>query len=143
MKQTYLKKPATLGGLMGLLLMVAGCTSPEGLFGAIDETASPEKAKLEKKITVSELTSTVVVAFDSGRPGLADMEKGKLLGFIEAQRLNFGEAVEVELPNFEGNNGLNELRFAQVAEFLQDRGFAVTPRITRENAPDSLRVYFV
>tara|TARA_R110002110_G_scaffold34940_3_gene118383 strand:+ start:4150 stop:4836 length:687 start_codon:yes stop_codon:yes gene_type:complete len=143
MKQTYLKKTATLAGLMGFLLMAAGCTSPEGLFGAIDETASPEKAKLEKKISVSELTSTVIVEFESGRSGLADIEKGKLLGFIEAQRLNFGEAVEVELPTFEGSNGLNEQRFVQVAEFLQDRGFNVAPRVTRENAPDSLRVYFV
>ncbi|MDF2368850.1 CpaD family pilus assembly lipoprotein [Sneathiella sp.] len=143
MQQKLFMKSATLASLMGMLLLTASCTSPEGLFGSYDNTATPEKAKLEKKITVSELTPTLIVDFEAGRGRLADMEKGKLLGFIEAQDIEFGETVEVEFPNFQGSNGLNEQRFAEVATFLQDRGFSVAPRATKENAPDSLRVYFV
>ncbi len=143
MQQNLFKKTMTQAGLMGMLLLIASCTSPEGLFGAYENTATPEKAKLEKKITVSELTPTLIVDFEAGRGRLADMEKGKLLGFIEAQNIEFGETVEVELPNIRGSSGLNEQRFAEVATFLQDRGFSVAPRATKENAADSLRVYFV
>jgi pilus assembly protein CpaD len=143
MQLKLFKKSATLASLIGVLLFTASCMSPEALVGQYDETATPEKAKLEKKITVSTLTPTMIVDFEAGRGRLADMEKGKLLGFIEAQGIQFGETVEVELPYFQGNNGLNEQRFAEVAEFLQLQGFSVTPRFTRENAPDSLRVYFV
>ena len=143
MQQKLFKKSAMLAGLAGMLLITASCTSPEGLVGAYDETATPEKAKLEKKITVSELTPTIIVDFEIGRARLEDIEKGKLLGFVEAQDIQFGETVEVELPYYEGNRGLNEQRFVEVAEFLQDRGFSVTPRVTKESAPDSLRVYFV
>ncbi|MZR31907.1 CpaD family pilus assembly lipoprotein [Sneathiella litorea] len=143
MQQKLVRKSKMLVGLAGLLLLTASCTSPEGLVGANGETASPEKAKLEKKITVSELTPTIIVGFEAGRSGLADIEKGKLLGFIDAQQIEFGETVEVELPSFEGNSGLNEQRFAEVAHFLQVQGFSVAPRATRENAANSLRVYFV
>ena len=143
MKQNLFKKSATLAGLMGMLMLAASCTSPEGLFGGHDNTATPEKAKLEKKITVSELTPTIIVDFESGRGSLADMEKGKLLGFIEAQDIEFGETVEVEFPKSQGSSGLSEQRFAEVATFLQDQGFSVEPRATKENAANSLRVYFV
>ena len=143
MTQKIVKKSATLAGVIGMLALATACTSPGGFFGAYDDTATPEKAKLEKKIMVSELTPTIVIGFEIGRSRLKDMEKGKLLGFIEAQEINFGETVEVEFPNFQGSKGLNEQRFAQVADFLQNRGFSVAPRVTAENASNSVRVYFV
>ncbi len=143
MQQKLFMKSATLAGLMGMLLLTASCTSPEALFGQLDDTASPEKAKLEKKIMVSELTPTIAVGFESGRSGLADIEKGRLLGFIDAQEIEFGETVEVEFPNIQGAGGLGEQRFAEVAAFLQDRGFSVAPRLTAESTADSLRVFFV
>ncbi|MBO0333662.1 hypothetical protein J0X12_08560 [Sneathiella sp. CAU 1612] len=143
MQQNLFKKSATLASLVGMLLLTASCTSPEGLMGAYDRTATPEKATLDKKISVSELTPTIIVDFEAGRARLPDMEKGKLLGFIEAQEIEFGETVEVEFPSIQGNSGLSEQRFAEVAEFLQDRGFSVAPRATKESGTDSLRVYFV
>lgn len=142
MRKILLTKSATLAGLVGVLMLTGACTSPEGLFGGHDITATPEKAKVEKKITVSQLTPTIVVGFPGGQPSLNDMEKGRLLGFIDAQDIEFGEPVEVEFPNH-GGTGLNEQRFAEVAAFLQDRGFDVSPRVSAESEPNSLRVYFV
>ena len=142
MRENLLKKSITLAGLVGFVILTAACTSPEGLFGAHDITATPEKAKDEKKITVTQLTPTIVVGFPGGRANLSDMEKGRLLGFIDAQDIQFGESVEVEFPNH-GGIGLNEQRFAEVAAFLQDRGFEVAPRVSAESEPNALRVYFV
>ncbi|PHQ69608.1 MAG: hypothetical protein COB93_07605 [Sneathiella sp.] len=143
MKRTILKKKLPQAGLMMLLLATASCGPAEFILGDYENTANPENATLEKKITVSELTPTVIVDFGPGRAGLSDLEKGRLLGFIDAQDIGFGEPVEVELPTFQGSDGLNERRFGDVAEFLQERGFEVSPRTTRESGANSLRVYFV
>src|SRR5690554_3437146 len=102
MRVNLMKKRAPRAGLVGLLMLTAACTSPEGLFGAYDITATPEKATVEKKITVSTLTPTIIVGFPGGQSGLSDMEKGRLLGFIDAQDIGFGEPVEVEFPNHGG-----------------------------------------
>jgi len=143
MKRTIFMKKLPQASVIAMMLAIASCGPAEFIVGGYKNTANPENAQLDKKITVSELTPTVIVDFGPGRDGLSDLEKGKLLGFIEAQQIGFGEPVEVELPTFQGNGGLNERRFDEVAEFLQDRGFEVSPRTTRENDVNSLRVYFV
>jgi pilus assembly protein CpaD len=143
MQKNFIYKSAYMTGVAVLLLASASCAPIDILAGNFEETATPQNAKLEKKITVSEVTPTVVVDFNPGRAVLNDLEKGKLLGFIEAQDIAFGENVEVELPTFQGSSGLNEQRFGELAGFLQDRGFEVAPRATRENGVNSLRVYFV
>ena len=143
MKPTIFMKKLPHASVFAMVLAITSCGPAEYIVGGYKNIANPENAKLEKKITVSELTPTVIVDFGAGRAGLSDLEKGKLLGFIEAQKIGFGEPVEVELPTFQGNGGLNEKRFGEVAEFLQDRGFEVSPRATRENGANSLRVYFV
>lgn|SRR5690606_6367557 len=142
MQVNLLKKSASLAGLAGLLMLTAACTSPAGLMGAYDVTATPANATIEKKITVSTLNPTIIVGFPAAQSGLSDMEKGRLLGFVDAQGINFGEPVDVEFPR-DGGGGLNEQRFAAVASFLQDRGFKVSPRVSTESMPNALRVTFV
>src|SRR5690606_28109374 len=114
MRVNLMKKSAPFAALVGLLVLTAGCTSPEGLFGAYDITATPENANPTKKITVTELTPMITVGFPAGQSTLSEMEKGRLLGFIDAQKIPFGEPVEVEFPSHAGA-ALAEQRFAEVA----------------------------
>jgi pilus biogenesis lipoprotein CpaD len=140
----YRKNPMKRLNLISLVALSAlsvAC-SPVAFDPSFNETASAQNAQLGKDITVDKLTPTVIVEFQPGRAGMDDLAKGKILGYLEAQGIGFGDEVEVELPTFAGNGGVNEQRFAEVSSFLQDRGFEVTPVVTKENKRDSLRVYF-
>ncbi|USG62944.1 CpaD family pilus assembly lipoprotein [Sneathiella marina] len=134
-------KRLNLISLVALSAVTVAC-SPVAFDPSFTETATPQNAQLEKQISVDKLTPTVIVEFAPGRAGMSDLSKGKILGFLEAQGIGFGDDVEVELPTFVGNGGLNEQRFGEVSEFLQDRGFKVLPVITKENSRNTLRVYF-
>ncbi|MCF8467148.1 MAG: CpaD family pilus assembly protein [Sneathiella sp.] len=143
MQRTIIGKSVTWTSVLVLGALLTACSS-SGLPGSdFKETATTQNAMLDKKINVERVTPTVVVNFATGRAGMNDLERGKLLGFIEAQQIGFGEKVEVELPPFQGTGGLSEQRFGGLAAYLQERGFAVTPRVTNETAENSLRVYFV
>lgn len=140
----YRKNPMKRLNLISLVALSAlsvAC-SPVAFDPSFNESASTQNAQLEKQITVDKVTPTVIVEFEPGRAGMDDLAKGKILGYLEAQGIGFGDEVEVELPTFAGNGGINEQRFAEVSSFLQDRGFEVSPVITKENNRDSLRVYF-
>lgn len=143
MQRIFFKRTVSWAGLLTIGAALAACAPVSFDEGGFQETATTQNAQLEKSIQVNKVTPTVVVDFDPGRSGLDDLDKGRLLGFIEAQNIGFGEKVEVELPPFEGADGINERRFGELAGFLQDRGFEVTPKITNELGTNSLRVYFV
>ncbi len=143
MQNRIFMKSVPIASLTVMLFALAACAPFSFEAGGFDETATPQKASLDKKIIVEKVSPTVIVEFGQGRAGLSDLEKGKILGFIQAQEIGFGQEVEVELPSFSGNGGLNERRFGELAGFLQDRGFEVSPRTTQENGQNSLRVYFV
>ncbi|MEH6546574.1 MAG: CpaD family pilus assembly lipoprotein [Sneathiella sp.] len=133
-------KRLNLISLVALSALSVAC-SPVAFDPSFNETASTQNANLAKNISVDKLTPTVIVEFEPGRAGMSDLSKGKILGFLEAQGIGFGADLEVELPTFVGNSGLNEQRFGEVSEFLQDRGFKISPVVTKENSRDSLRVY--
>ncbi|MCR9214672.1 MAG: CpaD family pilus assembly protein [Proteobacteria bacterium] len=141
-KQIFMKS-APVASLTAMLFALAACAPFSFEEGGFTETATPQSASLNKQINVEKVSPTVIVEFGQGRAGLSDLEKGKILGFIQAQQIGFGQEVEVELPSFSGNGGLNERRYGELAGFLQDRGFEVTPKTTQESGQNSLRVYFV
>lgn len=141
MYRKNLVKRLNLISLVALSAVSVAC-SPVAFDSSFNETASAQNAQLEKQISVDKLTPTVIVEFEPGRAGMSDLSKGKILGFLEAQGIGFGDDVEVELPTFVGNGGLNEQRFGEVSEFLQDRGFHVLAVVTKENSRNTLRVYF-
>lgn len=143
MQKRILMKSAPLASVSAMLFALAACAPFSFEEGGFTETASPQLASLDKQINVEKVSPTVIVEFGQGRAGLSDLEKGKILGFIQAQEIGFGQEVEVELPSFSGNGGLNERRYGELAGFLQDRGFEVSPRTTQESGQNSLRVYFV
>ena len=70
------------------------------------------------------------------------MEKGRLLGFIQAQDVNYGDALQLELPPFSDALGINKIRYGAIGSFLEDEGFKIKPKITNDGLRDSLRVYF-
>ncbi|TNE42615.1 MAG: hypothetical protein EP348_00125, partial [Alphaproteobacteria bacterium] len=142
MQKTVIQKIVIGSGLLSLGLLMSAC-APVAFDPGYKETATPQNAWMSKQINVNKLTPTAVVTFTPGTGAMSELEKGRLLGFIEAQGIGYGEEVEVELPPFENSNGLNEQRFGALAGFLQDRGFNVTPRVARETQNNMLRVYFV
>lgn len=125
-----------------LSLLAAGCTPIDPETGLATLRATPEKAQMKKKITVKEFTPIFVVRFDANRTGFTDMEKGRLLGFIQAQDVDFGEVLQLELPPFNDANGVNKLRYGAIGSFLEDEGFKISPKVTKDGLRDSLRVYF-
>ncbi|WP_025899444.1 CpaD family pilus assembly lipoprotein [Sneathiella glossodoripedis] len=104
--------------------------------------ASPATANMAKQINVQVLTPTFVTRFDSSGAEFSDLEKGRLLGFLQAQGIKFGEEVYLELPPFDDPGGVNEQRFGAVGSFLQDQGLKVSPKIVGDGLRNSLRVYY-
>lgn len=139
----YRKNPMKRLNLISLVALsaVSVACSPVAFDPSFDNTATPQNAQLAKNISVDKLTPTVIVEFEPGRSGMDELSKGKILGFLEAQGIGFGDEIDVELPTFVGNGGLNEQRFGEVSEFLQDRGYKVSAVVNKENNPNTLRVY--
>jgi len=130
-------------GVSALALFLGACAAPvDPETGAVRLRASPETAQLGKKINVQEVTPIFAVRFDRQKAALSDMEKGRLLGFLQAQKARFGDEMQLELPPFDDAERVNESRYGAIGSFLQDEGFVVTPKVTRDGLRDSLRVYY-
>lgn len=104
--------------------------------------ASAETSSMTKQINVQELTPVFVARFEDTNSAFSDLQKGRLLGFLEAQGVKFGEDVQLELPPFNDPQGVNETRFGAIGSFLQDQGLHVTPKLAKEGVRNSLRVYY-
>ena len=131
-------------GFLGLVAMIGlgGCAPRDPETGEISLRASPETALMNKEIAVKKLTPVFVVKFEPEGSAFSELEKGRLLGFIEAQGAKFGDALQLELPPFSDAAGLNEERFGAIGSFLQDEGFIVEPKLARDGLENSLRVFF-
>lgn len=131
-------------GLVGLSFMIGivGCAPRDPITGEAIITATPERASMTKQINVQKLTPIFAVKFDRGSGEISDMQKGRILGFIQAQNTNFGDTLKVELPPFTDASGVNEARYGSIGTFLQDEGFHVEPKILADGLTNSLRVYF-
>ncbi|WP_169546077.1 CpaD family pilus assembly lipoprotein [Sneathiella aquimaris] len=130
-------------GLIGLgLLALGACAPTDPVTGEKVLRANPENSTLNKQINVSKVTPTFVVNFPQNDDVFSDLEKGRLLGFLEAQGTGFGDALQVELPPFSDSAGINEARFGAIGSFLQDQGFVVEPKLARDGLENSLRVYY-
>lgn len=104
--------------------------------------ASPETTIMAKKINVEELKPVFVVRFDDRKAVFSDLQRGRLLGFFEAQRVRFGDELQLELPPFNDTENVNEIRFGAIGSFLEDQGFTVIPKVSGEGLRNSLRVYY-
>ena len=131
-------------GLLGLVAIVSlnGCAPRDPDTGEISLRASPETALMNKEISVKKLTPAFVVKFEPQGSSFSELEKGRLLGFIQAQGAKYGDVLQLELPPFSDAAGLNEERFGAIGSFLQDEGFVVEPKLARDGLENSLRVFF-
>ena len=127
---------------MGLLALSACAPFDPETGRPAELRASPETSSMAKQINVQELTPTFIARFDSATSDFSDLQKGRLLGFLEAQGVKFGEDVHVELPPFNDVEGVNEKRFGAIGSFLQDQGLHVTPKVSKDGVRNSLRVYY-
>ena len=131
--------------LMGLFAVaaVAACAPFDPETGKPAELrSSPETTVMAKQINVEELKPVFIVRFDDRKAAFTDLQKGRLLGFVEAQGARFGEELQVELPPFNDAEGVNEVRFGAIGSFLESQGFAVVPKVSGEGLRNSLRVYY-
>jgi len=131
-------------GLIGVFLSwgLTGCAALDPDAPEIALTANPQNTFMTKQINVQKLTPTFVVKFDQHEDDFTDMEKGRLIGFMQAQKAEFGDVLGVELPSFSDLDGVNETRYGAIGSFLEDQGFQVKPKITRDGLQNSLRIYF-
>ncbi|MEP3244570.1 MAG: CpaD family pilus assembly lipoprotein [Sneathiella sp.] len=132
-------------GLLGLSLVMglSACGAPrDPETGELALRANPQTAMMTKQINVQKLTPTFVVKFEPEKSVFSELEKGRLLGFIQAQGAEFGDVLQLELPPFSDAAGMNEERFGAIGGFLQDEGFTVEPKLARDGLENSLRVYF-
>jgi pilus biogenesis lipoprotein CpaD len=120
--------------------MVA-CAPIDPETGQSVKRANPEMASLGKKIAVQQLTPVFVSRFDNGSGDFSDLEKGRLLGFLEAQQVKYGEVLSLELPAFD-SGGPNEQRYGAIGSFLESQGFDVKPKIVKDGLQNSLRVFY-
>ncbi len=129
---------------VGLITIIGlgGCAPRDPETGDVKLRASPETAMMTKAISVKKLTPIFVVKFEPEGSTFSELEKGRLLGFIQAQGAKFGDALKLELPPFSDAAGLNEERFGAIGNFLQDEGFIVEPKLARDGLENSLRVFF-
>ncbi|MEH6404536.1 MAG: CpaD family pilus assembly lipoprotein [Sneathiella sp.] len=131
-------------GLIGVVLAlgISGCAALDPDAVDVTLTANPQNTFMTKQINVQKLSPIFVTRFDQHEDVFTDMEKGRLIGFIQAQKAEFGDVLGVELPSFSDVEGVNETRYGAIGSFLEDQGFQVEPKITRDGLQNSLRVYF-
>ncbi|OUR79835.1 hypothetical protein A9Q83_02475 [Alphaproteobacteria bacterium 46_93_T64] len=137
-------KSYNLAGVSAVLatLLATACTPIDPETGLAELRATPQNAQMSKKINVQKLNPTFVVRFDVNRTGFSDMEKGRLLGFLQAQEIKYGEDLQLELPPFDDAAGVNKIRFGAIGSFLEDEGFNIIPKVTNDGLRDSLRVFY-
>lgn len=124
------------------LLSMAACAPRDPVTGEEMLRANAQNASMTKQINVQKVTPVFVVKFTPDAARFSDLEKGRLLGFLEAQNARFGDVLEVELPPFSDAAGVNEERFGTIGGFLQDQGYTVEPRLERDGLENSLRIFF-
>lgn len=131
-------------GLISLMvaLGLGACAPMDPETGTFVDTATPETTSMKKQINVQKLMPVFVTRFAVGSDQFSDMEKGRLLGFIQAQNARFGDTLHLELPPVQDSRGIGDIRYGAVGSFLMDEGFKVEPRIHKEGLQNSLRVYF-
>lgn len=126
----------------GAMLLAAACAPMDPETGQPANRANPATAQMTKQINVQEFKPITVVQFKANDGAFSDLEKGKLLGFLTAQKVRYGDELEVELPPFTDAAGVNEMRFGALGSFLQDQGFVVKPKLVNDGLRDSLRVFY-
>lgn len=143
MKKLNIITSKIVGSVALLFILGTGACAPiDPETGAFVDTATPATASMSKQINVQKLNPVFVARFDAGSDTFSDMEKGKLLGFIQAQQAEFGDVLRVELPNFSDQANLNEGRYGAIGGFLEEEGFKVEPKLLNDGLTNSLRVYF-
>lgn len=128
----------TLVAVLGL----AACAPMDPETGTFVDTATPETSSMKKQINVQKLRPVFVARFEADSDQFTDMEKGRLLGFIEYQNAQFGDVLQLELPPLGGSNSVDEVRYGAIGSFLMDEGFKVKPIVQKEGLQNSLRIYF-
>ncbi|MCG8490950.1 MAG: hypothetical protein MI743_04985, partial [Sneathiellales bacterium] len=83
-----------------VLISVAACAPRDPVTGEEMLRANAQNAVMNKQINVQKVTPVFVVNFTPNAARFSDLEKGRLLGFLEAQNARFGEVLELELPPF-------------------------------------------
>ncbi len=130
-------------GLIASALILAGCGAIDPETGEERLRANPYNSQMAKKIHVDRLTPVLVVNFKPTDGDLSDVEKGRILGFMDAQKAPYGSEMQVELPEFDDPERVNEARYGAVGAFLEDLGFVVTPKVVKDGLQNSLRVYHI
>lgn len=135
-----LKKAGLIGVFLTVGMTACAPVDPETQEAIL--TANPQNTFMTKQINVQKLVPTFVVKFAQHEDTFKDMEKGRLLGFIQAQKAEYGDVLGVELPSFSDTENVNEARYGAIGSFLEDQGFHVEPKVIRDRLQNSLRVYF-
>ncbi len=144
MQQFILNTPFKKSVAAGIgMIVLSSCAPMDPDTGRPAELrASPATSTMTKQVNVQTLTPTFVARFENSDARFSDLEKGRLLGFLEAQDIRFGAEVYLELPPFTDPEGVNEKRFGAIGSFLQDQGLHVKPRLANDGIRNSLRVYY-
>ncbi|MBE7637850.1 hypothetical protein GUA87_13420 [Sneathiella sp. P13V-1] len=130
-------------GLVASAMALSGCGAIDPETGEERLRANPYNSQMSKKIHVDRLTPVLVVNFKQAQGELSDMEKGRILGFMDAQKAPYGSEMQVELPEFDDPERVNEARYGAIGAFLEDLGFVVTPKVVKDGLQNSLRVYHI
>ncbi|MBO6826770.1 MAG: hypothetical protein JJ879_11260 [Sneathiella sp.] len=126
---------------LGAVLLLGACGPIDPLTGEEKLRANPYTSAMEKKIIVNKMNPVFIVQFKQNEAELSDLQKGRLLGFLDAHRAPYGSQMQVELPEFNDASGVNESRYGSIGVFLEDMGYEVTPRVVKDGLRDSLRIY--
>jgi len=123
------------------LMLVGACAPIDPMTGQEKLRANPYTSAMNKKIIVNKMNPVFIVQFKEGEAEVSELQKGRILGFLDAHQAPYGSEMQIELPEFNDAAGVNESRYGSVGAFLEDMGYEVSPRIVKDGLRDSLRIY--